>query len=349
MVQANPYNPQAQAVDPYALLEGGKRSIKFVSKDANGFDVHAPVGTSFTGIICSDLKSNQVTDFETKLPKTYQNGDPVMQVVMELQTEYREEPDDDGVRSLYVKGQMLSAFQAAVQQHRHLGRPGIGTRVTVTLVEYKNTGKGNPQKIYRIDLGPEFSAFVPQAQQQVNQALGYQPMPQAQQPQGFPQQPQGFPQQPQGFPQQPQGFPQQPQGFPQHVQAAQAAGFPPQAQMPQAPQVQYTPQPVAQPVQPAAPQAPEPQATQPAAEPQQVSPALAALNALAAQAPQTAAPTAPAGDPRITQEVIDAYADVVKRVDPQTAINAMTQQIAGGDPSFATALAAAVANQAPTA
>lgn len=344
MVNLNPYDPTANVVDPYALLEGGKRSIKFVSKDPNGFDQHAPIGTSFTGIICDELKSGQITDFETKQPAFYQNGDPKMQVIIKLQTEMREEADDDGIRSLYVKGQMLAAFQQAVQQNKHLGRPGIGTRVTVTLIEYKNTGKGNPQKIYAIQLGPEYGAYVPQAQQQVNQAIGYS---------------------------------QPPQGYPQQVQAAQAAGFPPQAQMPQAPQINYQPQvqapqyapPAPQPVAPAQPQynagpppltgqvyppvpqaAPLPQAVQPqgvAAVPQpEVSPALAALNALAA--PAAPAPVAPAADPRVTPEVLAAYHQVVTQgVDQQTAVSAIAQQVAGGDPSFVDALLAAVA--APTA
>jgi hypothetical protein len=327
--QAQQFN--APPVDPYDMLEGGKRAIKFVEKDANGFDVHAPVGTSFTGTIVGDLRSAQVTDFTSKMPRFYKDGRPMMQVVMSLQTDLRDpqDPTDDGVRALYVKNQMLAAFQQALQATRHLGRIGEGTRVTVTLVNYKDVGKGNPQKLYEIKIGPEFVAYVPPEQRQTNQALYGQPQEQG----GFQGAVQaGFPPAAQAqFPAQPQyANPAQPV-FPGQVVPAQ-----PQYQQPVAPQapaqpVQQFPQAV-QP-QPVAPQAPQPE-----------SPALAALNAIAATpAPQAvAAPAAAANG--ITEETVNAFNTLRQSgIDPHTAINSLAQRLApGNEQAFTAALAAAV-------
>jgi hypothetical protein len=329
MVNPTPYGGGAPAVDPYDLLEGGGRSIKFVSKDANGYDLHAPVGTSFTGLISGDLRSSQIIDCETKAPAFWPDGRPKMQVIMDLQTDVREDPDDDGKRALYVKGQMLASFQEAAKATKHLGRVGEGTRVTVTLIELKNVGKGNPQKIYRIDLGPEFVAYVPPEQRQVNSALGYPGAAAPQQQWATPAQP-AFPGQVVPAAPQPVQY-AQPVQPPQFPAAIQPQGLP---QFPQGIQQVQAPQPVA------APQPPQPVAAP-------VSPALAAVNAIAAQ---PAAPTAVMSDSNgITQEHLDAYKLLVidNNVDPQTAVSGLALQLAGGDPAFITALTEAAARAFP--
>lgn len=319
-------------VDPYDMLEGGKRAIKFVQKDQNGFDQHAPVGTQFTGLIVGDLRTAPVTNFTTKQPETWPDGRPKLQLVMDLQTDLRDpqDPTDDGRRSLYVKNQMLAAFQQAVEPTKHLGKIGEGTRVTVTLVGYKDTGKGNPQKLYEITIGPEFVPYVDPAQRQTNQAIYGQPVVQPQQYQN--------PAQP-AFPGQVVPAQQQvPQGYPQQVQAAQQAGFPSQATQPQAPQVNYQPQvPQAQQF----PAAVQPQGVAAVGEP---SPALAALNAIAqTPAPQAVAPeAAQAGG--IDQGTVDAFNTLRQNgIDPHTAINSLASRLApGNEAAFSGALAQAV-------
>lgn len=61
------------------------------------------VGDKISGTIVS-VKRVQQTDFTTGKPITWDNGDPRMQTVVELQTEVREDDDDDGIRSLWLKG-----------------------------------------------------------------------------------------------------------------------------------------------------------------------------------------------------------------------------------------------------
>lgn len=61
------------------------------------------VGDKIVGTIIS-VKRVQQTDFQTGAPLTWSNGDPRMQTVVELQTDMRNGDDDDGVRTLWLKG-----------------------------------------------------------------------------------------------------------------------------------------------------------------------------------------------------------------------------------------------------
>ncbi|NAE18287.1 hypothetical protein [Enterococcus hirae] len=76
----------------------------------------AAIGDTITGtVISADVR--QRTDLDTGKPATWDNGDPQNQVVITLQTELREDGDDDGLRSVYVKawGQQMNALREAVR------------------------------------------------------------------------------------------------------------------------------------------------------------------------------------------------------------------------------------------
>jgi hypothetical protein len=108
--------------DPNAfLMGGGAKSAKF---DNEGDKV---VGTIL------DMQVKQQTDIKTGSPRTWDNGDPMMQLVVTLQTDARDDEDDDGQRTLYVKGQMQRAVQDAV---RKAGARGLaeGGRLGVKFV-----------------------------------------------------------------------------------------------------------------------------------------------------------------------------------------------------------------------
>jgi len=91
--------------DPNAfLMGGGAKSAKF---EAEGDKV---VGT----ILSMEVK--QQTDIKTGTPRTWDNGDPMMQLVVTLHTDERDDEDDDGNRTLYIKGQMQKAVQDAVRK-----------------------------------------------------------------------------------------------------------------------------------------------------------------------------------------------------------------------------------------
>lgn len=79
------------------------------------------LGTSHEGVVRSYEKKQQSDP--TGALKTYDNGDPMYQLVVTLATEERdpENPDDDGLRRLYVKGNMLVALRDAIKRSQHKG------------------------------------------------------------------------------------------------------------------------------------------------------------------------------------------------------------------------------------
>ena len=87
------------------LLEGGGKSAKFPT-----------AGTTVKGTVVS-ATTRQATEFGTGKPKTFDNGDPMMELVVTLQTTDRDPDDqnDDGRRTLYAGAKMLKAIKAALQ------------------------------------------------------------------------------------------------------------------------------------------------------------------------------------------------------------------------------------------
>lgn len=73
-------------------LEGGSKSWKPES-----------LGDKISGTIIS-VKRIQQTDFTTGAPLEWSDGSPRLQTVIEIQTDLEETSDDDGVRSVFLKG-----------------------------------------------------------------------------------------------------------------------------------------------------------------------------------------------------------------------------------------------------
>lgn len=130
--------------DALALLESGGKTAKFPT-----------VNTTVKGKVVA-AKSQQATEYGTGKPKTYDNGDPVMEVVITLQTDERDPDDatDDGRRTLYASGRMKKAISEAIQRSGQKLAEG-GT------LAVKYTGDGepkspgmNPPKLYRAEYQP---------------------------------------------------------------------------------------------------------------------------------------------------------------------------------------------------
>jgi len=82
------------------------------------FNADSRVGDSITGQITATAV-RQATDFMTKAPLTWDDGNPREQIVITLATNLRDEgPDDDGARSIYVKwwGSQRQALVAAIKE-----------------------------------------------------------------------------------------------------------------------------------------------------------------------------------------------------------------------------------------
>jgi hypothetical protein len=63
-------------------------------------------------IVHSELR--QQTEFGSGELLFWDDGKPRMQLVITLQTDQHEDEDDDGIRKVYAKGEMLKAIRAAV-------------------------------------------------------------------------------------------------------------------------------------------------------------------------------------------------------------------------------------------
>lgn len=123
------------------LMGGGVPSASFLE-----------VGAVHRGRIRS-YELQQQRDFATGNPKIFDNGDPMMQVCFTLETEERDtaNEDDDGLRKVYAKGQMLDAVRQAIRKAKHKGSLVGG----VLAVKYEANGEPsrvgfNAPKVYRV-------------------------------------------------------------------------------------------------------------------------------------------------------------------------------------------------------
>lgn len=135
------------------LLGGGVKSASFLK-----------IGDSVTGIICEPPKMQQQRDMQTNEPKVWQDGSPMMQLVVTLQTDERDnntEQEDDGRRRVYIKFNMKNAVADAV---RKAGAKAleVGGKLTVTHTSVgKPTSKGfSPPKFYSAVYVPPTATFL---------------------------------------------------------------------------------------------------------------------------------------------------------------------------------------------
>lgn len=125
------------------LTGGGAPSAKFPT-----------VGTVVKGEVV-DFRTQQQREIGSGNPKFYNDGKPMLQVVVLVQTDERdaEIEDDDGIRAVYLKGQLLAAAREATRKHRGLA---VGGRIGV---KYYADGDApqrgfNPQKLYKVEYAP---------------------------------------------------------------------------------------------------------------------------------------------------------------------------------------------------
>lgn len=129
------------------LLGGGGKSASFEQ-----------VGDTITGTIVSAEVKDQ-TDIATGKVQTWDNGDPKKQLVVRLQTTQRDpsDPDDDGIRAVYVKGSKKagsrSLHDAVAGAVRAAGARSLEVGGTLTVIhdgtEPSATRGFSDRKLYR--------------------------------------------------------------------------------------------------------------------------------------------------------------------------------------------------------
>lgn len=130
--------------DPNSLLVG--KSIPSISfKDAK-------IGDSFTGTI-TDLETAQVRNYESGEPEFWEDGNPKLQIVVTLATDYSDNAEDDGQRKVYLFGQKLQAAKAALKE-AGLDKLEKGSKFTIAYAGEKPSSnkKYNNVKLYGITI-----------------------------------------------------------------------------------------------------------------------------------------------------------------------------------------------------
>lgn len=87
----------------------------FAGGSKSAFNRESKPGDTVSGTIVSAVE-RQMTDFATKAPLYWDDGNPRQQVVVTVATDQRVDADDDGQRSIYIKtwGLDKQAFVAAI-------------------------------------------------------------------------------------------------------------------------------------------------------------------------------------------------------------------------------------------
>lgn len=142
-----------------ALTGGGGKSA---------FTKETPVGTSVTGTIL-DVSVQQLRDFATGKPKFWDNDRPQLQIVITLQTDLREDGEDDGIRSIYIKtwGVWKQALMEAVRAAGGTKPADVllpGAVFTDTFTGTKPSSQGSDTKVHAYKIVP--------AQSSLDEALG---------------------------------------------------------------------------------------------------------------------------------------------------------------------------------
>lgn len=128
-----------QSVDSF-LMGSGAKSAKFET-----------VGAVVGGKIVDEPQIVQQKDIKTGAPKFWDDGNPMNQLVVKVQTDQREpdDNDDDGIRAIYIKAQMRQAVADAVRKAGAKSLEiGGELQVKFTGTEPSTTKGFNDKKLY---------------------------------------------------------------------------------------------------------------------------------------------------------------------------------------------------------
>lgn len=130
----------------------------------SAFNKDSQPGASVTGTLASDPDTRQATDFQTKQPAYFlKSGKPKIEVVFDLQTNQRDDQDDDGRRSVWVHwwGVQRDALTEAINQFGR--KPHKGDTMTVTFDGYVNLENApQPAKHYTFRFEAGLPGLAPQ-------------------------------------------------------------------------------------------------------------------------------------------------------------------------------------------
>lgn len=122
-----------------SLFDSGSKGVKFESP-----------GDTIVGTVTAAPREQQQTKYGTQTPDTWPDGSPKMQILVPLQTDLREDENDDGTRTLYVASKNMK--RAIAQAMRDAKAPDVeaGGQLTVSFTGLDPQSKNpqNPAKLY---------------------------------------------------------------------------------------------------------------------------------------------------------------------------------------------------------
>lgn len=130
-----------------AILMGGERTRSC------SFDGKAPI--TWAGVVISPPKVVEQTDPQTREVKRWPNGEAKKSIVVTLQTDVREDDDDDGRRGLWLKFKSQSAVAEAVRA-AGVRKIEVGGYLTCTYThdDVKKPGQLKAVKLYSATYTP---------------------------------------------------------------------------------------------------------------------------------------------------------------------------------------------------
>jgi hypothetical protein len=126
---------------------GGAKPVKFA------------LMTTIEGRIVN-IRSKQCEAYGTGRLETWPNGDAKMTPILTVQTTLQEEPDDDGLRDLYMRGGLYTALGAAMRAafpKAPTDQELIGATIKVQHHDTAPSSYGTPRKLYRAKITPSAS------------------------------------------------------------------------------------------------------------------------------------------------------------------------------------------------
>src|SRR5690606_22991843 len=118
------------------LMGSGVRSIKWREHQ---------IGHTVIGTITEPPKVEQMKKYQSDELDFWPSGDPKMQIVVVLQTELRDDDEDDGRRRLYIEPRMMSPVRDAVKAAGAKGLE-VGGRLAIRWISGTGQGEGNARQ-----------------------------------------------------------------------------------------------------------------------------------------------------------------------------------------------------------
>jgi hypothetical protein len=129
--------------DSYSFFNTGALAAKFEDH-----------GDTVSGAIVEPPEMRQQIDPVSKKPKFWDDGKPRNELLVKLQTSVIDNADDDGVRRVYVRGQMTQAIAKAIRAAGARGLDVDGVLSVTYTADGERKGALNAPKLYEAKYEP---------------------------------------------------------------------------------------------------------------------------------------------------------------------------------------------------